>query len=326
MVKQILAQGLKTLEQVEQLVLPWLHSYQTSQGFVSSTYKTRNSHKLKEFEEIDLVLQHQKRYLECLSQGLTPDLPLSDRPRIIADVKYRFLKQLRLVQLGHNQDLLDFVAKVDWVMEKSGMDLTEWIIQEQQKLVYQSRQIHARFLQLLGVNDREHQLVDITNQGIHCTNSALESAKEMLYTMEDLPTFRISYTPPIVKEARTHGYQFPQGLLRIKVEAKLCQLANLYLRHQRPVQFMMGGETAMKELFHRLRSIPSLILGGELSGHWFALNHVFWGMNWHEYRAQPLMPAIPWLEIAIKFAQREAVRWQEQQTNSTNSRINGDFL
>jgi len=233
--------------------------------------------------------------------------------------KLEFKQKLQEKRLAENRAITEYIKQVDLAMNSSNIDFQIWKAQQDRDLALELRNIDAKLTWELREYDRKVQLELLNRES---EKSPIWITKQQLLSKDtNSHALTILYSPVTLGHSPSNNptpSNFPK--LEAKVQSKLSEIALYYTNHGRPIKFIGGawtetgfkGEAAAQALFSSLRSIPVVILDAEVENNNFYLRHAFWGMNWEEYRAHPLVSELSWQEIQFIYAKKMVLQWLEK--------------
>jgi len=231
-------------------------------------------------------------------------------------------EQARLSQ-ARQDELQKYIQQVQMAINDKNLDFQRWRFEQEKSLQLEILQLNQDFQRELAIYQRQSSLKVVEEQKRLENSPVWLVASDILNSnITGLMPLHIFFAPPKLQferfaNAANNNKGFPD--LELTLAEGLRQFFKEYAQQNRPLDFLAGAwvsktfhsEASIKALFGVLKSEPTLVLESEIDGDYLNFRVAYWGLNWSNFRYDPIISRLPYRNILYDAAKNRAKKWLE---------------
>lgn len=231
-------------------------------------------------------------------------------------------EQARLSQ-ARQEELQKYIQQVQIIINDKNLDFQRWRFEQEKSLQLEILQLNQNFQRELAIYQRQTSLKVVEEQKRLENSPVWLVASDILNSnITGVMPLHIFFAPPKLQferfaNATNNNKGFPD--LELTLAEGLRQFFKEYAQEKRPLDFLAGAwvsktfhsEASIKALFGVLKSEPTLVLESEIDGDYLNFRVAYWGLNWSNFRYDPIISRLPYRNILYDAAKNRARKWLE---------------
>ncbi|MBD2480980.1 tetratricopeptide repeat protein [Planktothrix sp. FACHB-1365] len=295
--------------QVAQLKLQYIQEKERQEFQAEQSYLSNQ--RVKEAQERQLTAQAEQA---ALSHQRAKEL---QERQLVFQAEQAKLSQQR------QDELQKFIQQVQIIINDKNLDFQRWRFEQEKELQLQILQLNQDFQRELAIYQRQTSLKVVEEQKRLENSPVWLVASDILNSnITGVMPLHIFFAPPKLQferfaNAANNNKGFPD--LELTLAEGLRQFFKEYAQQKRPLDFLAGAwvskafhsEASIKALFGVLKSEPTLVLESEIDGDYLNFRVAYWGLNWSDFRYDPIISRLPYRNILYDAAKNRARKWLE---------------
>ncbi|MBE9143139.1 tetratricopeptide repeat protein [Planktothrix mougeotii] len=295
--------------QVAQLKLQYIQEKERQQFQAEQSYLSNQ--RVKEAQERQLTAQAEQATLS------------HQRAKELQERQLVFQAEQARLSQQRQDELQKFIQQVQIIINDKNLDFQRWRFEQEKELQLQILQLNQEFQRELAIYQRQTSLKVVEEQKRLENSPVWLVASDILNSnITGVMPLHIFFAPPKLQferfaNAANNNKGFPD--LELTLAEGLRQFFKEYAQQKRPLDFLAGAwvsktfhsEASIKALFGVLKSEPTLVLESEIDGDYLNFRVAYWGLNWSDFRYDPIISRLPYRNILYDAAKNRAKKWLE---------------
>ena len=249
----------------------------------------------------------------------------------LAQLKLQYLKhrdnlgfQAQQAKLSSERakELQTFIQRAEDVRLQKNLDFQRWSLEQEKALQLELLERNHTLQRELVAYQRQTSLKVVEEQKRLENSPIWLVASDILnsHPEHEIMPLRVFFAPPRLQferftKATANAKRFPD--VELTLAEGLRQFFRSYSTAGRTIDFLAGAwvsksfhsEASIKALFGVLKSEPTLVLESEVDGDYLNFRIGYWGLNWLNYRYEPIISRLPYRDILYESAKTRARQW-----------------